>query len=562
MIGLLRWGNDEMTFSSKTRKHSLETMQQNELDLLIIGGGITGVGTALDAATRGLKVGLVEMQDFAAGTSSRSTKLIHGGLRYLKQFEIKLVAEVGKEREIVYENAPHVTTPLRMMLPFYKGGTFNAFTTSIGLRVYDKLAGVKKSERRTMMRANKALKKEPILAPDQLKGAGMYVEYRTDDARLTMEVAKTASMYGAHLANYVKVESFTYEDNHVNGVVARDLQSGDAIVIHAKHVVNATGPWVDTLREQDRSKEGKTIHLTKGVHLVFSKRKLPLNQALYFDTPYGDGRMMFAIPRDEKVYVGTTDTNYKGSIHEPGVTREDVEYIIGAVMARFPNHQVSKEDIESSWSGLRPLIHEEGKDPSDISRKDEIFVSDSGLMTIAGGKLTGYRKMASHIIDRVCKSLEDSGADSYPQSKTKHLVLSGGKVGGSDQLEHFNNVHIEAGVQLGLDKLVAKKLVERYGSNVPQVFAYLDDSRAEIYHVPKDLWASLLYAIHYEMALTPVDFFLRRTSDLLFDIQTVSTYKGQIVQAMADLFKWTQEEKNEHINELNKQIRLLTLTDI
>lgn len=551
-----------MTFSSKTRKTSIQEMQNSELDLLIIGGGITGVGTALDAATRGLKVGLIDMQDFAAGTSSRSTKLIHGGLRYLKQFEIKLVAEVGKEREIVYENAPHVTTPLRMMLPFYKGGTFNSFTTSIGLRVYDKLAGVKKGERRTMMRSKQAIKREPILAPDELKGAGMYVEYRTDDARLTMEVAKTASLYGAHLANYVKAESFTYENNHVNGVVARDLQTGDAIVLHAKNIVNATGPWVDTLREQDRSKKGKTIHLTKGVHFVFSKRHLPLNQALYFDTPYDDGRMMFAIPRGEKVYVGTTDTNYKGSMNEPGVTQEDVEYIIGAINARFPDFQLTKKDIESSWSGLRPLIHEEGKDPSDISRKDEIFLSESGLITIAGGKLTGYRKMAADIVDRVCETLEAEGMVTYPQSKTKHLVLSGGKVGGSDRLDHFQKVHIEAGVKLGLNEELARKLVERYGSNVPQVFAYLDDPRAETYQLPKDVWASLLYGIHHEMALTPVDFFLRRTSDLLFDVQTVTTYKDQVIDAMGSLLEWSENEKTDHQNELEEQLYYLTLAHL
>lgn len=201
-----------MNFSAKSRMKSLEQMKHEELDLLIIGGGITGVGTALDAATRGMKVGLIDMQDFAAGTSSRSTKLIHGGLRYLKQFEIKLVAEVGTERAIVYENAPHVTTPLRMMLPFYKGGTFNSLTTSIGLSVYDRLAGVKKAERRTMMKASKAIEQEPILAKEGLKGAGMYVEYRTDDARLTIEVAKTAAEKGAHLANYVKAESFVYDD--------------------------------------------------------------------------------------------------------------------------------------------------------------------------------------------------------------------------------------------------------------------------------------------------------------------------------------------------------------
>lgn len=551
-----------MAFSAKTRTASIEKMTEKELDLLIIGGGITGVGTALDAATRGMNVGLIEMQDFAAGTSSRSTKLIHGGLRYLKQFEIKLVAEVGTERAVVYENAPHVTTPLRMMLPFYKGGTFNSLTTSIGLSVYDRLAGVKKAERRTMMRAKEAITKEPILAEEGLRGAGMYVEYRTDDARLTIEVAKTAAEKGALLTNYVKAESFVYDDKKVVGVVAKDLVTGEGMTIRAKKIVNATGPWVDTLREQDRSKEGKTIHLTKGVHLVLSKERLPLNQALYFDTPFKDGRMMFAIPRGEKVYVGTTDTNYQGDMSEPGVTKEDVTYIIDAANGLFPGYNLSEADVESSWSGLRPLIHEEGKDPSDISRKDEIFHSKSGLMTIAGGKLTGYRKMADSIVTTVAKELEADGGQVYGPCKTKQLVLSGGDVGGSDQLDFFNAAHVEAGKQLGLDEKTATALVERYGSNVPQVFAFLEDDQAEQFGLPKAVWASLRYAMAYEMALTPVDFLLRRSAYMLFDIEVAKAYKDNVVEAMASILNWSSEERTNHEKELDKQWRIVTLSDV
>ncbi|WP_062750051.1 glycerol-3-phosphate dehydrogenase/oxidase [Shouchella tritolerans] len=551
-----------MAFSAKTREKAIASMEDKQLDLLIIGGGITGVGAALDAATRGIDVGLIEMQDFAAGTSSRSTKLIHGGLRYLKQFEVKLVAEVGTERAIVYENAPHVTEPVRMMLPFYKGGTFNSFTTSIGLAVYDRLAGVKKAERRTMMKAKDALKKEPILAKDGLRGAGMYVEYRTDDARLTIEIAKTAAEKGAKLANYVKAEGFVYDQGKITGVIARDLLTGEAVTIQAKKVVNATGPWVDHLREQDRSKTGKTIHLTKGVHLVLSKERLPLNQALYFDTPFGDGRMMFAIPRGEKVYVGTTDTNYEGDKREPGVTKEDVDYIMKATNALFPGYQLTNADIESSWSGLRPLIHEEGKSPSDISRKDEIFHSESGLMTIAGGKLTGYRKMADNIVSLVAKELEQETGAVYKPCQTKNLVLSGGEVGGSDQLDMFNAAHIEAGKILGLEEAEAAELVKRYGSNVTHVFAFLNDGEAEKYGLPKAVWASLRYAMAYEMALTPVDFLVRRSSYMLFDIDKANAYKDKIVEAMASVLKWSDKQRAIYEGELAEQWRIHTLEDI
>ncbi len=546
-----------MTSSAYSREIVLDKMTQLNLDLLIIGGGITGAGIALDAQTRGIDTGLIEMQDFAAGTSSRSTKLVHGGLRYLKNLEFKMVAEVGRERAIVYENAPHVTTPVRMMLPFYKGGTFGSFTTSIGLSIYDRLAGVKKAERRTMLGAKETRKKEPILAGKNLRGAGMYVEYRTDDARLTLEVAKTAAEKGALLANYVKAESFIYDNGKVIGVVARDMITDKAINIYAKKIVNATGPWVDHLREQDRSKTGKTILLSKGVHVVLSKKRLPLQQAVYFDTPFKDGRMMFAIPRGDKVYVGTTESNYDGDPREPGVTADDIDYIVKATNAMFPGYHIAADDVESSWSGLRPLIHEEGKDPTDISRKDEIFHSASGLMTIAGGKLTGYRKMADSIVTLVAQELEKETGVKYKNCQTKNLVLSGGDVGGSQELKSFNETFVRAGMKLGLDGKTSRELVERYGSNVSQVFTYLDDDEAEQFQLPKAVWASLRYALEYEMALTPVDFLLRRTSYMLFDIDKARENKNAVVEAMSEKLHWSEEEKTKRIAELNDMWKIM-----
>src|SRR5699024_5900736 len=272
-------------FSSKEREERLRQLAKDSLDVLVIGGGITGAGIALDATTRGMKTGLVEMQDFAAGTSSRSTKLVHGGLRYLQQFEVKLVADVGKEREIVYENGPHVTTPEWMLLPFHEGGNFGPFSSNIGLRVYDYLAGVKRSERRKMLSAKEVTDKVPLLKREGLKGAGYYVEYKTDDARLTVEVIKKAVENNVKAVNYAKVTNFIYESEKVVGVILEDQISVESYKVYAKKIINASGPWVDELREIDGSKEGKTLHLTKGVHLVFPKKVFPLNQAVYFDAP-------------------------------------------------------------------------------------------------------------------------------------------------------------------------------------------------------------------------------------------------------------------------------------
>ncbi|MBB6453586.1 glycerol-3-phosphate dehydrogenase [Salirhabdus euzebyi] len=541
-----------MVFSSLNRGNIYEQMKDSTLDLLVIGGGITGAGIALDAATRGMKVAVVEMQDFAAGTSSRSTKLVHGGLRYLKQFEIGVVAEVGKERAIVYENGPHVTTPEWMMLPFYKGGTFGPFTTNIGLRVYDFLAGVKKSERRKMFSPIEAIDREPLLKDEGLKGAGYYVEYKTDDARLTLEVMKKAVEKGALSINYAKVNTLTYENGKVVGVEVVDQIDGTTHQILANKVVNAAGPWVDTLREKDNSKKGKTLQLTKGIHLVFDEERFPLKQAIYFDTP--DGRMVFAIPREGKTYVGTTDTVYKGDIANPKMTVEDRDYVLNAIDYMFPDVKITADDVESSWAGLRPLIHEEGKDPSEISRKDEIFVSDSGLISIAGGKLTGYRKMAESVVNLVVKQLGEETGAQYPGSQTKNLPMSGGDVSGSEGFKTFLKEKTQQGIDLGLSKETAELLTRRYGSNVDQVFnTYKNEkAQAEVEGLDPVVYAMIRYSIQEELAYKPVDFFIRRTGAIFFDINWVRTHKESVNAYLAKTFNWTDEQLDTYTKELDQ----------
>lgn len=539
-----------MSFSGENRAATLSEMEKQQFDVLVIGGGITGSGIALDGATRGLKMGLVEMQDFAGGTSSRSTKLVHGGLRYLKQFEVKMVAEVGKERAIVYENAPHVTTPEWMMLPFHKGGTFGSFTTSIGLRMYDFLAGVKRSERRQMFSRKETLRREPLVKAENLRGGGYYVEYKTDDARLTIEVAKKAVEKGATLVNYAKVESFLYEDNKVVGAVVVDQTTKKAYQIYAKKIINAAGPWVDTLREEDRSKEGKTLVHTKGIHLVIDAERFPLQQAIYFDTP--DGRMVFAIPRDGKTYVGTTDTVYDGDLVHPRMTKADREYVIKSINYMFPAVNITEKDVESSWTGLRPLINEQGKGASEISRKDEIWESKSGLITIAGGKLTGYRKMAEMVLDSVTKKIEEEYNVSFLPCQTKHLSLSGGEFGGSQKFERFVKQKVEEGTKIGLDRKQAEKLAKRYGSNVDKVFEYVKNG--EHANVPSAVYAQVMYGLEYEMVVKPVDFFIRRTGALFFNISWVHEWKVEVINLMASKLGWTREQKELYRQELEKHL--------
>ncbi|SEH39439.1 homodimeric glycerol 3-phosphate dehydrogenase (quinone) [Halobacillus karajensis] len=542
-----------LSFSSYERENQFNRLAQEEWDVLVIGGGITGSGIALDAASRGMKTAVVEMQDYATGTSSRSTKLVHGGLRYLKQFEVKMVAEVGKEREIVYENGPHVTTPEWMLLPFHEGGNFGPFSTNIGLRVYDYLAGVKKSERRTMMSAEEALKREPLIKKEGLKGAGYYVEYKTDDARLTLEVMKKAVEYGACSANYAKVVDFIYDENgSIVGAKVEDTITGEQYHVKAKKIINAGGPWVDELREIDGSKKGKTLHLTKGVHLVFDQSVFPLKQAIYFDSP--DGRMIFAIPRGGKTYVGTTDTTYDQEIAHPTMTKEDRDYILDAMKTMFPSVDVTPDDVESSWAGLRPLIHEEGKDPSEISRKDEIFVSDSGLISMAGGKLTGYRKMAQTAVNLVRDQLMEEFGIRYSDSETKKMPISGGDVGGSKGFKKFKEERLQIGESLGLSEEEADKLIQLYGSNVDTVFNHYKDRKEEAGEEGIDpvVFAQLTYALEEEMTYKPVDFFVRRTAALFFNIQWVREHKTAVIEYMAKTLNYNEQQKQEYTEQLNQ----------
>ncbi|MDX1807068.1 MAG: glycerol-3-phosphate dehydrogenase/oxidase [Paenisporosarcina sp.] len=535
------------------RPNKIQTLNTFEFDLLVIGGGITGAGIALDAVTRGLSVALVEMQDFAAGTSSRSTKLVHGGLRYLKQFEVKMVAEVGKEREIVYENAVHVTEPEWMLLPFHKGGTFGPISTSVGLRVYDFLAGVKRDERRQMLTTEETKIKEPLLKTDGLRGAGYYVEYRTDDARLTIEVIKKAAEKGAICVNYVKAESFVYHQGKIIGAEIVDQLSGQLATIHAKNIVNATGPWVDEVRIKDSIENGKQLRMTKGVHVVVDQSNFPLKQAVYFDT--SDGRMVFAIPRNGKAYVGTTDTFYGENPKNPVATREDVAYILEAITYMFPSIQLSPQQVESTWAGVRPLIFEEGKDPSEISRKDEIWESASGLVTIAGGKLTGYRKMAEMVVDRVCENTKSS---SFGPSVTKHLPLSGGAVGGSEGFKSFVEMKAIEGQEYGLSYDESRHLAAFYGANVNHLFAYANVLQNNSYGLPLPLAAKLAYAIQFEMTCTPADFFIRRTGDLYFNMDEVHAYKEQVCQMMKVQLGYSENQVDFYRFDLDKQVQEAT----
>jgi glycerol-3-phosphate dehydrogenase len=371
------------------------------------------------------------------------------------------------------------------------------------------------------------------------------VEYRTDDARLTIEVIKAAVNNGAICVNYVKVDNLIFnESNKVCGAMAEDQLTGERFDISAKKVVNASGPWVDRIREMDGSKKDKSLRLTKGVHIVLDQSCFPLQQAIYFDI--ADGRMVFAIPRDGKTYVGTTDTFFQDDPQCPSMTLEDRSYLIEAIRYMFPSLQITERDIESSWAGVRPLIWEEGKDPSEISRKDEIWESDSGLLSIAGGKLTGYRKMAEMIVNLLVERFQDEYNQLFGVCQTSQFPISGGEVGGSNGFKAFIKEAANEGMLMGISEAEAIHLASLYGSNVSILFDLIKKEKemANLSNLPLMIWAKLHYALEYEMVATPIDFFNRRISAMLFDIDSVRRLKMEVINYMAFYFEWSEIEKS------------------
>ncbi|OWW26578.1 glycerol-3-phosphate dehydrogenase [Zobellia sp. OII3] len=527
-------------FSNLDRAKTIAELTSSTYDLVVIGGGITGGGIALDAASRGLKVALVEKGDFASGTSSKSTKLIHGGLRYLKQFDFWLVKEVGSERAIVHKLAPHLVLPEKMLLPLIENGSYGKWLTSIGLKVYDILAQVTGDDKRQMLEKKEALKLEPLLPKKILKGAGYYAEYRTDDARLTIENIKSSLLFGAQALNYAAVEDFIYEDGKVAGVQVKDGVSGATFNIKSKYVISAAGPWVDELRSTNNSKKGKQLHLTKGVHLVFPKKKLPIKQSVYFDVP--DGRMMFAIPRGKVTYIGTTDTNYNKDKDNVRTDLADAIYLISAVNNMFPDINLEMDDIISSWAGLRPLIHEEGKSASELSRKDEIFTSDTGLISIAGGKLTGYRKMAERVVDRIAKRMEEEEGTELKECYTEKIFLCGNV--DFKKFKHVEKYISEVYGRIkgdGFTKHDAWFLVTTYGKQTEMILENYDGFSDTDKYV-RLAKAELRFCIDYEMVQNPMDFFIRRTGRLYFDIDSVRTLMEPILEEFKSIFAVTDEQ--------------------
>jgi glycerol-3-phosphate dehydrogenase len=396
------------------RAATIADLEASSLDVLVIGGGIVGAGVARDAAMRGLRTGLVEQRDYASGTSSRSSRLLHGGIRYLAQGRLGLVQEASKEKTVIARIAPHLADPLPFLFPTRRRSSWSRWKLSIGVKLYDLLCGRKNFGRSSSLGVDETLRLLPGLSRNRLTGAVRYYDALTNDARLVLDTLRSAASHGAMICNYVALVNADPDGDAWRSQL-RDAETGRELVARARTVVNATGPWSDRLPHSKTS-----LRVTKGVHLVVDSARFPAPEAVVM----GEGsRLVFAIPWGERVILGTTDTDYHGDLAEPPCEVEDVDYVLGVVNDAFPDANLDASDVVSTWAGLRPLVADPHGNPSDISRRHEITMGEPGWWDVTGGKLTTYRLMAEETVDAIVNYL---GADVGPCATAKEPLLDPG----------------------------------------------------------------------------------------------------------------------------------------
>src|SRR6266581_5244686 len=381
-------------------------MAEMPLDLLIIGGGITGAGIARDAALRGFRTALVDKSDFGAGTSSHSSRLIHGGIRYLEHGAFRLVFEASHERRVLLRIAPHLVRPLAFLFPVYRGGRLPAWKLRAGMWLYDLLSSFRNVHWHRWLGAKKVRRVEPGLRDRELIGAALYYDAQADDARLVIATLRSALRAGAIAANYVETTALLKPDGRVRGAVVRDVLTGETATIRANVVVNATGPWSDSLRRLDDPQAEPVMRLTKGAHVTVPRKRVANEHAVTLLSQI-DGRVMFVLPWGDLAYIGTTDTDADSSPDALRVTGADVTYLLRSANAAFPDAHLGSNDVVSAWVGLRPLLRQDHGSPSQVTREHRVLESSHGLISIVGGKLTTYRVMARDVVDRVAKRLHE-----------------------------------------------------------------------------------------------------------------------------------------------------------
>lgn len=519
-----------------TRKSILERMAREEFDLLVIGGGITGAGLARDAALRGLRVALAEKEDFGYGTSSRSSKLVHGGIRYLAQGDLAMVRESARERKALRKIAPHLVHPLPFVFPVYHGDSLAFYRT--GFFLFDRLAGSTPADRHQVLTPTQVRTWAPGLR-DPLTGGFLYGEYLTDDSRFTMENALSAAAHGAAVANHLRVTALRQREGQVVGAEVEDVLTGDRFAISAHVVVNATGPWAEQTLLGCGMDTPKPLLLSKGIHLLFPASRLPLGGAVVLKSP--GGAEGFAIRRWDYVYVGTTDVVHPGEIDRPVADEEAVVHLLTMAQECFPEAGLTADDIITTWAGVRPLIAQPGKGPRETSRHDEIWQIKPGLLTVAGGKLTTYRAMANRIMEQVARALGRPLGDGR---RTAEVPLPNAPEDGNDEGYRCRAFGLLADRQV--DDRTAERLAWLYGTAVDRLLRYGEEDPEWLLPLAPGtpaLRGEVRLAVEQEMAQTLEDFMDRRAALLMFSDDQGQAAAPEAAQIMGDLLGWSDERR-------------------
>lgn len=531
-------------FSHHTRQEAIERLRREPFDLLVIGGGITGAGIARDAALRGIKVALVEKGDFASGTSSKTARMIHGGLRYLYLFQLGLVRQSVKERDMLYRLAPRLVRPTPFTHPTYRGSRTNYLVMAIGLWFYDLLALFHNYKRHRMLSPTALKQAEPQVKRDGVTGAAHYYDYTADDARLTLAVIRRAHEQGAQVANYVQVTELVKQTGQVTGAMVRDVRTGDEFQIEAKVVVNATGVWSDAIQHLDDPNYHDQIVANRGTHVVFSRQRLQINEAVSFMAIDGK-RAMYAVPWGNTCIVGTTDVNHNGSLDDVLASPEEVAFIVESANNVFAGANLTHTDIIATYAGVRPLLESDEKSAYMASREHKITASDSGLLSVAGGKLTTHRQMARDTVDRVVATLKRRfGITGLRPCQTSHAPIA------RETLDLTAAQWAALCEQSGLERAAIERLFRRYGPGYTGILTSIQ-SRPDLGDllVPglPYLRAEVVYVVQHEMALMLGDLMLRRLR-IFYEIEGQGVAAApQIAALMGECLGWDAAEVERQV---------------
>ncbi|MHA2392382.1 MAG: glycerol-3-phosphate dehydrogenase/oxidase [Promethearchaeota archaeon] len=537
----------DQSWNYKNRNNIIKRLKENHYDIIIIGAGITGAGVAREAALRDLKAAVVEMQDFASGTSSRSSKLAHGGIRYLSHGDMDLVRESSTERNWMRVHIPHLVRPIPFLFVAREGGKYKKRDVLGACRIYDFLGNDKsefKNYKNHQWYSPKEISEmEPEFIREGNMGGAVYYDNNVDDARLTIETLKEAVIRDADVINYCKVIGYVKEKNNIIGVECQDLENKTNFKIKGKLVVNATGIWADELIESYPNDIPKPlIRPTKGVHLQFRREHVKNNMATIIRS-ISDDRAFFVLPRDKDfTIIGTTDTDYKGDLAAPFCNKEDADYLIESVKHYFPNAELDYDNILSTYAGIRPLVMQKGKSESEVSRKHIIFFSSDGLLTITGGKLTAFRSMAEDLFKEInAKDILPNIKREKDFSKQPYII----SLNKQDWLEELKNSEVQ------LEDNVADHLYQQYGKGALKILEIIrEDENTKQKILPENnfIKAEIIYCLRNELTPHLIDVFCRRTElSLWIDHKKAFKVAREIGDLMAKEYSWGEHKKQDEI---------------